>query len=157
VRTQATGTNSGTTCSKAVRSREGYFTEQTTSAATALPAVSVTVSAVARQLPGLLVSWPMLPVTVYVPTGSVAAYLPSGPTVTCRETGPSMSSDPETARADPGAGPPTSIRRPVSVALSAADGVGVGVGGCRDVHAAARLVAARLSTTRRTMATTIRR
>jgi hypothetical protein len=104
----------------------GYFTEQTTSDATDWPAARVTVSVVVRQPPGLLVSCPIAPVTVYVPTGSAAAYLPSGPTVICRDTGPSMFTDPGTGRANPGAGPPTSMRRPVSVALLAGEGVGVG-------------------------------
>jgi len=114
------------------------------------------VSAVVRQPPGLLVSCPIAPVTVYVPTGSTAAYLPSDPTVTCRDTGPSMFTDPGTGRANPGAGPPTSMRRPVSVALLAGEDVGVVGPACVLVHAAARLVAARASITRRNMGTTIR-
>ena len=105
--------------------REDYFTEQTTSDTTAWPAATVNVSAAVRHPPGLLVSCPIAPVTVYVPSGSTAAYLPSDPTVTCRDTGPSMLTDPGTRRANPGAGPPTSIRRPVSVALLAGEDVGV--------------------------------
>jgi len=105
--------------------REGYFTEQTTSDAAAWPAATVTVSAVVRQPPGLLVSCPIAPVTVYVPSGSTVAHLPSDPTIRCRDTGPSMFTDPGTGRANPGGGPPTTMRRPVSVALLAGDEVGV--------------------------------
>jgi hypothetical protein len=116
-------------------------------------------------------------VTVYVPGGTVAVYLPSAPTVTCWVTGPAIVTDPGSGFAEAPAGPPTATRLPVSVAgppgadadADADDDAGAGEDpvtddvfgtagrACVDAHAATSAMAARISSTRRSIETTIER